>query len=597
MAVIKKRKKRLPERLGEGAVIPAVRRHRLWVVFSLSLLWVGIVIWRLYSIQIADFETWQNWALRQHFSVVKLASERGPILDRSGQILAVSVPASSIYARPRQIKDKNRVASELSELLGIRRSIILEKLSSSAPFVWIKRQLPRIYAERLKGLKLAGVGSMLESRRFYPYSSAAGVLIGKVGIDGNGLSGIELLYEPRLHKPYHRAKVYRDALGNLIDITPVSSAGVLRLPKGNALQLTIDAEIQAVVDSELELGRKNANAKSAFAVMIDADSGDVLAISQAPQINLNTSIKHSSQVLTNLAVESVFEPGSILKPIVLAAALEERLVSLNSKIDCENGAFRIGRHVIRDVHPEGILSVRDVIVRSSNIGMSKIGAMLGKNLLYSYLRRFGLGEKSSLGLPGESAGILRPPEKWATIDVATHSFGQGVAVTPLQIVRAVAAIANGGKLPRLNLLMRENNIELKPVISEGTAEKVRQAMLAVVEDPHGTGKRAAIDGILIGGKTGTAQKPVKNGRGYQPGAYIASFVGFADGANAGINRRLVLLVSIDEPDTDSIYGGILAAPVFKRIIKKSLYILATRKELKTPGNKDNLVLASYHAGA
>lgn len=563
---------------GETALDTAGRRRRLWTMFAIALLWSGVLVARLFSLQISNFETWQDWALKQHFAEVRVASERGAVYDRQGKLMAVSVPAGSVYARPRQIADKKLVSAELATILGSDSKEILRTLSEDKPFVWVKRQIPRAYAEKVEMLKLPGVGYMIEARRFYPYNQAASQLIGRVGIDGVGLSGVEAIYERRLRGKGTKTRVIRDAFGNMIDVS-ASLDEDFELPKGNALKLTIDAGLQVIIDEELEAGRINANAAHAMALMIDADSGEVLAMSQAPAANFNRSKLESKRDLHNLLVETVFEPGSIMKPIVAAAALEERVVSPAEMINCEHGRLPFGKHVIKDVHPSDTISFHDVVVRSSNIGMTKVGVRLGEKRLHEYLRRFGFGDLSTLGLPGETRGILRPLDQWSRVDVATHSFGQGVAVTPLQMTRAMAALANGGLLPELYVVNDGQPHELKRVVSERTAETVREMLLGVVEDQHGTGKQAAIPGVRVGGKTGTAQKARSDGRGYKPDAYIASFVGFVDAQALGMTRKIVLAVMIDEPRGGSIYGGALAAPVFRRVMQRSLHYLTTRNEI------------------
>jgi cell division protein FtsI (penicillin-binding protein 3) len=546
----------------------------------LSLVWVAGLIWRLYSLQISDFETWQDWALRQHVSELQIASERGPVLDRNGKFLAVSVPAESVYVRPKQVADKDRAARELARLLDMKLSDVTARLKSKQPFVWIKRQIPRFQAENLATLSLPGVGTVLESRRFYPYNQASSALIGKVGIDGAGLSGIESLFEGRLHVDHVKTRVTRDAYGKITQFVSDESETPFSLPKGNPLRMTIDADLQIVMDEELEQGRKAANAKRAMAVMIDSDTGEIVALSQSPSYNFNTPTSNSKNELRNLLVEAVFEPGSVMKPIVAAAAIDAGVVTPRDIIDCENGRFPFSTHTIKDVHPSGVISFRDVVVRSSNIGMTKVGIRMGSERLYSYLRKFGFGQSTKLGLAGESGGILRSVGGWSKVDVATHSFGQGVAVTPLQVVRAVAAIANGGMLPQLSVVMDDYGIPKgERIISEKASELARDMMYGVVEDEHGTGGKAKIEGLRVGGKTGTAQKAAERGRGYQAGAYVASFVGFADGTPMGVHRNLTAMVIMDEPHGKSIYGGTLAAPVFQRVMERSFKFLATRYEL------------------
>lgn len=553
-----------------------LRRRRCSLLFAVALLWTSAIVSRLVYLQFSQVERWEDWALKQHVSEVQRLSERGVVFDREHRLLAVSVPAGSVYVRPRQIKDKDAASKQLAEVLEISQDLVLQRMESSQPFVWIRRQLPRVIAEKAAALKIAGVNYVMEARRLYPFNQAGSALIGKVGIDGVGLSGIELAYQQHLQGNDEKARVNRDAIGNIIE---VAGSNGFHPPSGNSLSLTIDAMLQLIVDEELEQGRLDAEAKRALAVLIDSDSGEIMAMGQAPSFNFNNSVNSTGNELNNYVVETVFEPGSILKPIVAAAALEAGVASPLEQIFCENGRFRVGRNTIKDVHGHGGMSFYDVVVRSSNIGMTKVGMRLGKDQLHSALRSFGFGERIDLGLPGESRGILRDPGSWAMVDIATHAFGQGIAVTPLQVVRAVAAIANGGKLPNLRLVNDGRDFELQRVVSESSARKVQAMMRGVVEEEYGTGRKAAITGVMVGGKTGTAQKARVDGRGYEPGAYLASFVGFADAAALGVRKLLTLVVMIDEPHGKSIYGGTLAAPVFRRIMQRSLHYLATRSEL------------------
>jgi cell division protein FtsI (penicillin-binding protein 3) len=570
----------------------AVKRPmRLRLIGLCALAWTGILIGRMYSLQVSDQERWQDWAIKQHVADVEIASERGPIVDRNGKLVAVSVPAESVYVRPRQVRDKQRVVKELSKILGVKPTQIAEKLVSKQPFVWVKRQLPRHEARKIVELNLAGVGSVLESRRFYPYNNAASALIGKVGIDGSGLSGIESVYEKRLGEEHVKTRAGRDALGKIIHTGIADEGEPFAPPRGAEVRLTIDADLQIIMDEELETGRRDANAKQAMAVMIDSDTGEVIALSQSPSYNFNNPSRSSKNELRNLLVEAVFEPGSVMKPMVAAAAVDAGVVGARDLINCENGRFPFSKHTIKDVHPSGTISFHDVVVRSSNIGMTKVGIRMGSERLYAYLQRFGFGRSSALGLPGESAGILRPEPAWSKVDVATHSFGQGVAVTPLQVVRAVAAIANGGILPELSVVIDESGIpEGRRIVSDKAATAAREMMYGVVEDEHGTGSKATIPGIRVGGKTGTAQKASPTGRGYLAGTYVASFVGFADGAPMGVARNITTMVIIDEPHAKSIYGGILAAPVFQKVMERSFRFLSTKSQLGAGRNREPMVI-------
>lgn len=568
------------------------RRSRLMAVGCVAVLWSMGITWRLFSLQVSDFETWQDWAIRQHFSELEISSERGPVLDRNEKLMAVSVPAGSIYARPRQIVDKKKVAKQLAPILGVSAKSLEVKLESKQPFVWIKRQLPRYNSEQVTALDLPGIGSVLEARRFYPYNQAASALIGRVGIDGAGLSGVESLYESKLHVGHLKSKVGRDAFGKTIQ--EVSADGsAFSVPKGDALRLTIDADLQIIMDEEVQAGREAAHSKHAMAIMADANTGEILALSQAPSFNFNLPQSNSKEALHNLLVEAVFEPGSTMKPIVAAAAIEEGVVRPDELINCENGRYPFGKHTIKDAHPSKTISFHDVVVRSSNIGMTKVGVRLGAEKLYGWLRKFGFGGSTSLRLSGETSGILRPVSTWSRVDVATHSFGQGIAVTPLQMVRAVSAIANGGVLPELKIVMDESNQgQGERILTQRAARIARDMMFGVVEDKHGTGSKAKVAGLRIGGKTGTAQKAASGSRGYQSGVYVASFIGFADLDVMGIKRTIVTMVIIDEPKAASIYGGILAAPVFEKIVSRSSKFLATRRSLsqgREPQNQNGII--------
>ena len=560
--------------------LPKSRCRRMYLVCSITLLWVGLISYRLASLQITHPIIWKDRALKQHLSTLVVHSERGSIYDRNDRLLAVSVPSGSIYARPHKIKDKEQVADQLAELLEISSEDILSKLERPAPFVWLARQIPTVTAKQVRSLKIPGVNYSHEAKRYYPFKEVASTIIGRVGVDGNGLSGIEAAFDSRLHTPNVKRKVVRDAHGALLeDVKNLHNIGVFQPPTGGSLRLTLDAEIQRVMESELETARVEYQARNMIGIMVDPDNGEILGLSHGKGVNFNRPSLSNANALKNPVVEAVFEPGSILKPVVAAVAIEEGLVHAGETIDCEKGRLRFGRHTIKDVHPLERVSFRDVVVQSSNIGMTKVGARLGAERLHGALKSFGFGERTKIGLYGESGGILRAPSRWAEVDIATHSFGQGVAVTPLQMVRAFSALVNGGELPDLRLIYDSKPSVKTRILSRSTSEDVRSMLVDVVSSKHGTGKRAAIDGVVVGGKTGTAQRARDDGRGYEPGSYVASFIGFVDSKSLGLERDLVLLVSVDRPDAHSIYGGTLAGPVFKRIMQRSIHLLQRRNDL------------------
>lgn len=551
------------------------KKRRLILLFCICLLWILLVSQRLLNLQILDIDQLNSWALRQHNSALKVAGQRGPILDRKGKLLAVSVPAGSIYIRPKLIKDKAFAIKSLKSVVDISEESLIEKINSKQPFVWIKRQIPKVQAEVVRDFKIKGIDYITESKRYYPLNDSASRIIGRVGYDGIGLSGLEAKFEDQLSSKIFNQKFKRDALGNSISVMHKQSE--VDDINGRGVVLTIDSEIQLIMDSVIKKTHVNSKADKVMAVMADAETGEILALSQTPNVNFNSSNRLTVEDLKNPIIEEVFEPGSTLKPFVIAAALDHGLVDTKEIFDCSRNSFKIGRKIIKDVHFYPTLNLEGVLVRSSNIGMSRIGLRFSKDKLYNSLRKFGFGERISLGLPGASGGILRKPRTWAEIDLATHSFGQGVAVTSLQMLRAVSSIVNGGALPQLNLI-RNNSIDSKNkrILTQETSLLVKEMMVKVVNSDHGTGKRARIENVIIGGKTGTAQKASPTG-GYYKDKYIASFLGFADLVPNGLNRKLSLFVVVDEPKNGDIYGGVLAAPAFKEIVEKTIRLLQLRK--------------------
>lgn len=550
---------------------------RLDLIRVILVIFTCVLFYRLLDLQILNPDNWQERGDKQHLGKITLAAERGKILDRYNREIAISIPAHSLFIRPREVqeKDKSQLISKVAVELDMSEETILNKLNSKSPFVWIKRQLPRYRADQVLALEFDGIGTVEESKRLYPYAEAGSVLIGKVGVDGHGLSGLEARFEKHLSPDSLKVFYQRDALGNRILSENFDSNQV----KGDDLQLTIDAELQSFASQELQALVEEHQAKSALALLVDASTGEVLTLAQAPAVNFNQEKITSRQAFFNMAIQGAYEPGSTFKPLVAALALDAGTTKMDKVYNTENGRFRIGRRTVKDVHAYDHLSVKEIIVHSSNIGMSKIAYEMGAKQLYQGLKKYGFGTSSGLGFQGESAGILRPVSKWAEIDVATHSFGQGVAVTPVQLVRAFAALVNGGRLPDLQIIsQKENHLnQVVQVISPEVSQQMTEALQAVVTD--GTGKNAAIKGLLVGGKTGTAQKARTDGKGYEPNAYIASFLGYADGSPIGVDKKYVLLVMADEPRGRSIYGGTVSAPTFKSIMEYAFYQLKVRESL------------------
>lgn len=509
-------------------------------------------------------------AALQHTQRVALVPHRGPIADRNGQALALSVDARSIYVRPREFAGQEASVPALAGALRVPLKTVRTRLQTHQPFVWLRRQaLPR-ETEAVDRLALRGLYTVSEGRRFYPLGNLAAHVLGFVGVDAQGLEGLERRLDDVIRGEPRYVEVDRDARGR-----EILTRGLQPVPAGGPrVELTLDAGIQELAERELAAGVAAARAVGGAAIVLDPVTGEILALANAPGFNPNQPgamyDRGWRDRVRNRAITDPYEPGSTFKVILAAAAIEERVVGPSEMFNCENGRYRIGRWTVHDAHRHGWLSFAEVMQYSSNIGVTKVGERLGRERYAGYLRAFGFGARTGIELPGETPGILRPAESWARIDLATHSFGQGVSVTPLQMAVAFGAIANGGQLmrpfivrritaPQGDVILDNTPVVVRRVVSERTARTVTDMLRRVVEEKRGTGTKARLDDFPVAGKTGTAQKVNPNGGGYSA-KRIGSFVGFVP-ADA---PRAVILVLIDEPSTSS-YGGVVAAPVFRAI--------------------------------
>ncbi len=523
----------------------------------------------------------------QHRQRVELQPHRGAIADRHGEALALSVGAPSLYVRPREFVGQEGRLPALAAALGTTVRALRGKLESKQPFVWLERQASPRVADAVERLRLRGVNRVSEGRRFYPHHQLAAHVLGFVGVDSQGLEGIERGLDRVIRGQPYYVEVDRDARGREMFTGGMDAP----LPHGDRVELTIDAALQSIVERELAAGVTAAKAVAGAAIVLDVNTGEVLALANVPTYNPNEPGARADgqwrHRVRNRAITDPYEPGSTFKAFLAAAALEERIVTPAELFFCENGRLQLGKWTIHDSHPHGWLTFAEVIQYSSNIGASKVADRLGRERYYRYLQAFGLGARTGLELPGESPGIMRAVKGWARIDLATHSFGQGISVTPVQMAAAFAAIANGGQLMRPYLVRRTvtasgtTTFENRPtvvrrVISARTAQTVTTLLRRVVEERGGTGSKAAVDGFPVAGKTGTAQK-VDPGTGGYSSKRIGSFVGFVP-ADA---PRIVVLVLIDEPTT-STYGGVVAAPVFSAIASGALRRLGVERSHKTP---------------
>ncbi|MCH7650450.1 MAG: penicillin-binding protein 2 [Nitrospinae bacterium] len=550
-------------------------KSRLALV-SLILSAAGLVlVGRLVHLQIIQHDRLAAQSDKQFLRTVEITSGRGNIYDRNRNQLATNIRVESVYADPKSVAEKTATARILARVLKLNPQAVLKKLKSNRHFVWIKRKSELNAVEKPKQLDLVGVGFIAETKRYYPKRKLAASTLGFVGLDNQGLAGIEHFHHAVLKGRVQRTVLEKDARGRFLWTT--ANAQDLNPGKQDVV-LALDEVIQFIAERELNRQVKEYRAKSGLAIVMDPFSGAVYAMASAPEFNPNNYAAYPPHIWRNDAVASAFEPGSIFKPIVAAASLEEGLAGPDDIFFCENGSYQIGKSRISEAsnHQFGWLTLRNIIAKSSNIGAIKIAQRLGNRRFYDYIRKFGFGRRLGVDLPGEASGTLRSIRQWSGLSLASISFGHEISVTPIQMVSAIAAIANGGVLirPRLTQAILKNGVldrtfepeALQTVLSEETSRQMINILKSVVKT--GTGAKAAIPGFEVAGKTGTAQKIDPKTQTYSKTKYLASFVGFVP-ADA---PRLVILVMIDEPQK-TYWGGEVAAPVFQRIARKTLRYL------------------------
>ena len=495
--------------------------------------------------------------------VIEISAHRGMVTDRNGEPLALSTPVESVWAAPADANLSTEQRAKLIKLLGMDAAELKRKLAESdRDFVYLKRQLPPEQAAKVVQLNLPGVFLQREYRRYYPAAEVTAHVVGVTGVDDNGQEGIELAYQDWLSGKAGSRRVIKDRLGRVVE--DIES---IRAPQqGRELALSIDQRIQYLAFRELKSAIALNEAKAGSLVVLDVTTGEVLALANWPTYNPNNRDTFKTGRSRNRAVVDLFEPGSTLKPFTVAAALESGLVSPGSMIDTEGGHYTIGNRTIHDAHPEGILTVAQVIQKSSNVGSAKMALAMAPQRMWSIFSEVGFGTQTKVGFPGEATGRLRAYQTWKPIEQATMSYGHGISVSLLQLARAYSVFATNGELKPLTLVKRDQPVEGKAVISPRTAMAVRK-MLEMVTQPGGTATRAQVAGFRVAGKTGTAHKLL--GANYATDRYISSFVGFAPASNP----RLVIAVMLDEPGGKSYYGGEVAAPVFSNVMAGALRLL------------------------
>ena len=546
---------------------------------------------RAFQLQILSAKYLQKLARQQHKRVLLLQPERGVIFDRNGEKLAASFMAGSVFADPSKISDLPETAEKISSLLNIDEKTVRQKLGKSRNFCWLARKIAPEHVKAVEAANIQGIFVVKEPKRFYPNGPLAGHLLGFVGSEGTGLEGLEKDFEDYLKGDPVRLTWSQDAKRNKL-YTPNEDVAAATVDSANLI-LTIDSRIQYLAEMQLKAAVREKGAQGGVAIVMDTRTGEILAMANEMAFDPNDFSRYPAGAGKNRAITDCFDPGSTFKPFTLAGALEEGVVKETDRINCENGRYRVADRVIHEAKrgKHGILTVHDIIKYSSNIGTAKVGEKLGKEKFYQYIAKFGFGHKSGIDLPGESIGLLRPVGQWTNVDAATIAFGQGISVTPIQLITALSAIANDGLLMKPFVVRAVVNKKgdiirayrptvVRRVISQTTAKRVTAILKDVVEAEDGTGKRARITNMEVAGKTGTAQKFDFARHVYSSMKVRTSFMGYfpAD------NPQLAILVMLDEPQRDR-WGGVAAAPVFKNIGEQILTCFRTplrQNELPLP---------------
>jgi len=548
------------------------------VVFCFAVLFL-----RLFNIMLLNHQKFARRATIQQTHEIEVKKRRGIIYDRRGKEFAANIEQKSLYCDPQKVDSPSRTASQLSRFTGMDRRELLRRLKTGRRFVWIKRKIDCEKAAKIENLRIAGVDFIAEPERVYPGGKLASHIIGFVDIDNNGLAGVERSYDEQLASRGGKLRVTRDARGKIL------LAGDELESIGNSLMLTVDEVLQYIAEDALDEATRRWRAKSATVIMMNPYTGEILALANRPTFNPNAPGKSADSSRRNAAVTDVYEPGSTFKVVTAAAALEERLYGPQSRFDVSKGYIVVGRKVIRDVHKNDVLTFEEVIQKSSNVGIIQIAERLGKERLYEYSRRFGFGEKTGIDLPGEIPGWIRGPEQWSGTSIGAVPIGHEIAVTPLQVLRAYAAIANGGLLvtpfvvsrvisPDGRVILERQGQAGVRILSSRTSSLLRE-ILATVTVEGGTAIEASVEGISVAGKTGTAKIFDSEKRRYSDERYISSFVGFFPA-----DRPLIaMIVTVSEPEGE-IFGGKVAAPVFKEIADKALAYLNIPMEQGTVQN-------------
>jgi len=567
-------------------------RFRLGVLTCLLILGFTAVIFRAFQLQIFPSAEVARLAKRQLHSRIEIVGRRGILRDRNGRELAVSTNSVSLFANPKILKEPRRAALALAPVLGVSADSLQAKFreAQSRHFLWLARQLDARQMSKLQSVDLKalpGIGMIREFRREYPQSPLASQVLGFVSVDGHGLEGLEKRYDAQLQGERTILQLRRDALGR--PLFTESDQIQLDLNHGNVIELTLDSHIQFSAEKALREAIEEHDADSGVAVVLDPSSGEILALANYPGFDAHSPNLAHPLARRNRAITDPIEPGSVMKPFVVARALEDRIVKPETRISAGDGSIRVGRKTIREAeasHRFKTVSIVDLIRLSSNVGTVVLQQKMGFPRIEDTFRRLGFGSLTGIELEGESRGIFRTPRPEQKLEQATISFGQGIAATPLQVAAAYATLANGGLRVKPTLLRSASSLSStspsappakipERIFSEATTAKMRNILEKVVE-AEGTGTAARVSGFRVAGKTGTAQRVDFENGGYETGAYWASFAGFVPSDKP----RFVIYVVVDRPRKNGFYGGVVAAPVFSKIARAALRLGPGRPEEK-----------------
>jgi cell division protein FtsI (penicillin-binding protein 3) len=535
-------------------------RSRLVALFLLASF--GLLVGRSFYLQVVNNDFLQEKGESRYRRDLEISASRGKVTDRNGEVLAISTPMKSIWAIPADAKLSTQQAKQLATVIDSDPKELARKLASDKGFVYLQRQVSPEVADRVAALKLPGIYQNKEYRRYYPTGDMSAHMVGFTGVDDKGLEGVELAFEKSLIGHAGSRSVIRDRRGQIVE-----DVGSIRPPQdGKDVRLALDSKIQYIAYSHLKQAVADNKAKAGGAVVIDAKSGEILALANWPTYNPNNREHLSGGQLRNRAVTDTFEPGSTLKPFTAALALENGKFRFDTAINTAPGRLTIGKATISDAHPHGVLTVAQVIQKSSNVGVAKMAATFSPQEMWEMFDAVGFGQTSRLGFPGEVPGRLRAWKSWRPIEQATMSYGHGISVSLMQLARAYTVFARDGELLPISLTrIDEGPVTGIPVFSPQTAREVR-AMLEMAAGPGGTAPKAQVAGYRVAGKTGTAHKLEG---GVYANKYVSSFVGFAPASDP----RLIVAVLIDEPSAGKHYGGDVAGPVFSAVMGSALRTL------------------------